>query len=55
LAKSTGTTVGDARSTLQTAATLSKAPATSAALRGGQLSARQAAAIAPAAAASPGD
>jgi hypothetical protein len=53
LAKQTGSTVGEARSTLEVAAKLPDAPATSAALRDGRLSPRQAAAIVPAAAADP--
>src|SRR4051812_48092061 len=53
LAKKTGTTVGDARAVLATGAALPDAPATDAALRAGQLSGRQAEAIAPAAAADP--
>jgi hypothetical protein len=53
LAKRTGTTVGEARAALGTGAALPSAPATDAALRAGALSARQAEAIAPAAAADP--
>ena len=53
LAKQAGSTVGDARSTLQTGAQLADAPATDAALRAGELSAKQAEAVASAAAADP--
>lgn len=53
LAKRTGSTVGDARGVLKTAESLPDAPGTDAALRAGSLSAKQAEAIAPAAAADP--
>jgi hypothetical protein len=53
LAKKSGTTVGEARGLLETGAALPDAPATAAAFREGKLSGRQAAAIAPAAAADP--
>ena len=53
LAKRTGTNVGEAKEALETAAKLHDAPATAAALRAGALSAKQAGAIAPAAAADP--
>ncbi|MEA3055382.1 MAG: hypothetical protein QOD30_814 [Actinomycetota bacterium] len=53
LAKRTGTSVGTARSTLETAAKLDDAPATDVALRAGELSPAQAEAIAPAAAVDP--
>jgi hypothetical protein len=53
LAKKTGTTVGEARGVLATGAALPDAPATNAALRSGALSARQAEAVAVAAAADP--
>ena len=53
LAKRTGTSVGKARSTLETASKLTSAPGTDAALRAGELSPAQVDAIAPAAAADP--
>lgn len=53
LAKTTGCTVGDARSTLQTGARLPDAPATEAALRAGRLSSRQAEVVTGAAAVAP--
>jgi hypothetical protein len=54
LAKRMGTTVHEARTTLEVAGKLPQAPGTAEALRAGALSARQAEAIAPAAAADPG-
>lgn len=53
MAKRNGTTVGEARATLEVAGKLAEAPGTAEALRAGALSARQAEAIAPAAAADP--
>lgn len=53
LATRTGSTVGEARAALNTAAKLPDAPGTDAALRNGELSPKQAEAIAPAAAADP--
>lgn len=53
LAKRTGTSVGEARAALDTAAKLPDAPGTDAAFRDGTLSDKQAEAIAPAAAADP--
>lgn len=53
LARRTGSSVGRSRAALDTASKLGSAPAADAALRAGELSADQAAAIAPAAAADP--
>jgi hypothetical protein len=53
LAKRTGTTVSDARETLSTATHLAAAPATDAAFRSGELSVKQADAVASATAANP--